>query len=130
MGNVLRIELAPLGVDVITVMSGGVASAASQTAQRRGPNVPDQSLYRQLAQSIEANEAGRSIKSTEPAEYSKQVADDLLGKRPRLLIWRGAFAWLAWVFTWLGWVGILDGGHAKKALLNKVQRPRLLSSGR
>ncbi|GJN67553.1 hypothetical protein PLIIFM63780_004996 [Purpureocillium lilacinum] len=123
MGNILRVELAPLGVNVVTIMSGGVATAAMQTGERQSQRVPSDSLYRQLAPYIEGNKAGKAIKSMEPAEYARQVADDLLGTRPRPLIWTGAFAWVAWVFTWLGWVGIMDGGHAKRALLNQLHNP-------
>ncbi|UNI24093.1 hypothetical protein JDV02_009869 [Purpureocillium takamizusanense] len=123
LGNVLRVELAPLGIGVVTVMSGGVATAAMQTWSGRG-RVPEGSLYRQLAPYIEGNEAGKAIQSTVPSEYARQVVDDLLGTRPRPLIWRGAFAWVAWAFTWLGWVGMMDGGHIKRALLHRVHPPR------
>ncbi|KAI8624756.1 short-chain dehydrogenase/reductase [Xylariaceae sp. FL1651] len=119
LGHTMRIEFAPLRVRVVTIVSGGV-----DTALKAQPTtVPESSWYRTLARSIEGNELSKGYTAMPPAEYAKQVVDDLLRSRPKPMIWRGAFAWVAWVFTWLGWVGIMDGGQIQRSGLSRIEQP-------
>lgn len=124
MGNTLRIELAPLDIRVVTIVSGGVDTAVLR--KQHGCRVPEQSLYRPLAAFIENNESAAKIKSLDPVKYAKKVVDHLLKPQPKALVWCGAFAWLAWVLTWLGWVGMMDAGQIKKARLDQIKRPGVL----
>ena len=126
MGAVMRVELAPLGVRVVTVVSGGVDTASVREGGARPGSVPADSFYGELARSIESNEQARSIQGTAPATYAAQVAGDLLSASPGPMVWRGAFSWLAWVFTWFGWVGMMDKGRSG---LDQITAGREASSG-
>ncbi|KAI9904263.1 hypothetical protein N3K66_000792 [Trichothecium roseum] len=129
MGGVMRIELAPLGVRVVTVVSGGVDTASIREGGARPGSVPADSFYRELAHSIESNEQARGVQGTAPVTYAAQVAEDLLSASPGPMIWRGAFSWLAWVFTWFGWVGMMDRGQMKRSRLDQITAGRDVLSG-
>ncbi|KAK2603891.1 hypothetical protein QQS21_003926 [Conoideocrella luteorostrata] len=120
MGNILRVELAPFGVQVVTVMSGGVDTAGKQASKQQNAKVPHNSIYSPLAPYIETNDAGVRRKGMPPAEYAKQVVDSLLRPHPKPWIWKGAFAWLAWLLTCFGWMGMLDGVQIKAAHLDRI----------
>jgi NAD(P)-dependent dehydrogenase (short-subunit alcohol dehydrogenase family) len=119
LGHTMRIEFAPLDIRVVTIVSGGVDTGLNALPA----SVPENSWYRTLAPSIEGNELSKGYKAMPPAEYARQVADDLLRPRPKPMLWRGAFAWVAWVFTWFGWVGMLDKGQVQRSGLVKIKRP-------
>jgi 1-acylglycerone phosphate reductase len=113
LGHTMRVEFAPFNVRVVTVVSGGV-----DTAMRALPaKVPDGSPYGPLAASIEGNEVSKKYKAMPPAEYARQVVDDLLlpPRGPKPMLWRGAFAWLAWVLSWFGWIGMMDGSQIRRS---------------
>ncbi|KAI1264218.1 short-chain dehydrogenase/reductase [Xylariaceae sp. FL1019] len=117
LGHTMRIEFAPLNVRVITIVSGGVDTGL----KARPSTIPERSWYRSLAPSIEGNEMSKGYPSMPPAEYAKAVADDIVRPHPRPLLWKGTFAWLAWVFTWLGWVGMMDGGQTRRSGLERIR---------
>lgn len=121
MSHILRLEFAPLGVKVISIISGGVDTAGLRSHQ--SDLLPKDSLYKTLAYSIETNEQGTKVKKTSPEDYAKQVVDDLTRQNPKPMIWRGAFSGLAWMMSWFGWVGMLDGGQIERSGLNQVKRP-------
>ncbi|CAH0052406.1 unnamed protein product [Clonostachys solani] len=120
MSHVMRLELAPLGVSVTVVMSGGVATAGIRESHQQNEKLPEGSLYSVLAQSIETNERGRSFKGTDAADYAKLVVGEILANRSKPMIWRGAFSWVAWVLSWLGWVGMMDKGQIDGHGLNRL----------
>ncbi|CAJ2510350.1 Uu.00g050530.m01.CDS01 [Anthostomella pinea] len=131
LGHTMRLEFAPLGVRVVTVVAGGVGVAEGtttthpETTTTQSPSrgltaiLPTDSYYQSLTRETDGNTPPLSNKQNYapmPVDlFAKQVADDILKastgiKAPRPLVWRGAFAWWAWVCTWFGWVGMLDGG--------------------
>ncbi|KAI3325292.1 short-chain dehydrogenase/reductase [Xylariaceae sp. AK1471] len=119
LGHTMRIEFAPLNIRVVTIISGGVDT----TLNAQPATIPENSWYRTLARSIEGNELSKGYTAMPPAAYARQVADDLLRPHPKPMLWRGAFAWLAWMFTWFGWVGMMDGGQLQKSGLAQIKRP-------
>ncbi|KAF4458896.1 toxin biosynthesis [Fusarium albosuccineum] len=121
MCNVLRIELAPLGVRVVSIMSGGVDTAGVQASGSHGTPLPANSIYKSLARYIETNEQGIEMKKMSPVEYAKQVVDGLTRETPRPMIWHGTYSWLAWMMTWFGWVGMTDKDQIKRSRLDEIE---------
>ncbi|KAI1321133.1 short-chain dehydrogenase/reductase [Xylariaceae sp. FL0255] len=117
LGHTMRVEFAPLGVRVVTIVSGGVDSPFKA---QRSNGVPEGSWYKSLSGVIEGKEPG-DFKGMPTAEYAKGVVDDLLSSRPKPMLWRGAFAWVAWFLTWFGWVGMMDKSQISRSGLDRIE---------
>jgi 1-acylglycerone phosphate reductase len=104
MGNTLRVELAPLGVRFVTVVTGSVKTKLFDNAPSR---VPDNSAYAAVAKNIQDRDFLKNAKWMDPAEFSKQVVTDLLKPKPKIVSWVGGMAGIAWVMSWFGWEGML-----------------------
>jgi 1-acylglycerone phosphate reductase len=90
--NTLRVELAPFGVNVITIVTGGVKSNIARTDRTLAPD----SIYQPLAQ-----EYARRLKHSQEVgmpteEYARSVINQILVKRPPKYAWAGFGANLVW----------------------------------
>ena len=101
--DTLRVELAPLGVNVVTVVTGGVKSNIARTER----TLPEGSPYAPL----EANYRRRQTHSQEVGMDTGEYARDVVGKIlagdgwiwKRRIIWAGGSAALvSWVTVFLG----------------------------
>ncbi|KAI0135343.1 putative short-chain dehydrogenase/reductase [Daldinia grandis] len=115
----LRVELAPLGVKFVTLMTGSVRSKLFDNAPTK---IPEGSLYRAAAGNVENREFLKKAPCTETEVFAKQVVGDLLRPKPKLNIWHGGMSTFAWILTWFGWEGILDSTLIKGNGLDKVHR--------
>jgi 1-acylglycerone phosphate reductase len=100
----LRIELAPLGVQCVTLMTGSVRTKLFDNAPTK---VPEDSLYAAVADKIEQREFLKNAQWVDADKFAKQVADDLLKTRPKLDIWRGGLATVASWLACFGWEGMM-----------------------
>ncbi|KAI1279910.1 hypothetical protein F5Y07DRAFT_16519 [Xylaria sp. FL0933] len=114
----LRVELAPLGIHCLTLMTGSVRTKLFENAPTK---VPDESLYSPLASRIEGREFLKNAQWVEAEDFARQVVDDLLKSKPKLDIWRGGLARVAYWLAWLGWEGMLDSAMIKENHLYEVQ---------
>ncbi|KAI1779537.1 putative short-chain dehydrogenase/reductase [Hypoxylon cercidicola] len=115
----LRVELAPLGVRVVTLVTGCVRTKLFDNAPSQ---VPEDSLYRAAAGNVEKREFLKEARWVEPDVFARQVAGDLLRPKPKLNIWRGGMSTVAWFLSWFGWEGMLDSAMMKECGLDKVHR--------
>lgn len=105
--DTLRLEVAPLGVRVVLVQTGSVASrlfANVDDSQRC--HLPEGSLYAPLKDKIEQRSFLDGVSWTPASTYAKQVASDLLQDKPKRVVWRAAVSTTAWFlqFLHLEWV--------------------------
>ncbi|KAI1208019.1 putative short-chain dehydrogenase/reductase [Annulohypoxylon truncatum] len=115
----LRVELAPLGVRFVTLVTGGVNSKLFDNAPTR---LPDDSVYAPVRQVIEGREFLRDATFVEAEVYARQVVADLLRPSVRLNVWRGGMVMFGWILSWFGWEGMLDSSMIKGFGLDKVHR--------
>jgi hypothetical protein len=100
----LRLELAPLDVKVLTIVTGMVVS--SFKANVPAPELPPDSRYLPVKKNLEAIASGSTIKGAMPSDkYAGEVVADVLGGASGK-VWRGGSAGLAklaksWFPTWL-----------------------------
>ncbi|KAI0877587.1 hypothetical protein GGS24DRAFT_105707 [Hypoxylon argillaceum] len=113
----LRIELAPLGIGCVTLMTGSVRTKLFENAPSK---VPEQSLYSAVSSRIEGREFLKSAQWVDAGKFAKQVAGDLLKPKPKLDIWRGGLATVAFWLSRLGWEGMLDSAMLKANHLDKI----------
>jgi NAD(P)-dependent dehydrogenase (short-subunit alcohol dehydrogenase family) len=106
-GHTLRVELAPFGVRVVTVVTGSVRSKLFDNADE-SCRVPPQSLYYPLRDRIEKRAFLDHARWTDTDEYARQVAGDLLKEGgPGPLLWRASFALVARLLSIFGWAGMM-----------------------
>ncbi|KAI8964821.1 putative short-chain dehydrogenase/reductase [Daldinia sp. FL1419] len=115
----LRVELAPLGVKFVTLMTGSVKSKLFENAPTK---LPEHSLYRAAVGNIENREFLKRAPFMDTDVFAKQVVNDLLKPKPKLNIWHGGMTTLAWILTWFGWEGILDSTLINGNGLDMVHR--------
>ena len=87
--DALRIEVAPLGIRVITVQPGGVKSSFGDNAEE-GLTLPEGSLYQQLSDGIHARAQAGQQDATPTEKFVGPVVDKLLRANPPTIIRGGA----------------------------------------
>lgn len=102
----MRLEFEPLGVKVVEIMSGKVASKFFDNANLdAAAGIPDTSYYKAAKKEVESVMAGKTAKGTEMETmqgdvFAKRVVRDLLKNDPSSEIWRGASASVVWLSTY------------------------------
>ncbi|KAI0486463.1 hypothetical protein F4859DRAFT_470459 [Xylaria cf. heliscus] len=115
----LRVELAPLGINCVTLMTGSVRTKLFENAPSK---VPEQSFYKPVADKIENREFLKNAQWVDADEFARQVVNDLLKPKPKLDIWRGGLATVASWLASLGWEGMLDSTVFKANHLEEVRQ--------
>jgi len=91
--NTIRVELAPFGIKVITVVTGSVKSNIVKPR-----TIPEGSLYESLqAQFQERRLRMSQINPMDTTEYAKVVVSEALARSPRALLWSGKQTWPCWL---------------------------------
>ncbi|KAI0459327.1 hypothetical protein F5B21DRAFT_296994 [Xylaria acuta] len=114
----LRVELAPLGINCVTLMTGSVRTKLFENAPSK---VPEHSFYSPVADKIENRDFLKNSQWVDADEFARQVVNDLLKPKPKLDIWRGGLATVASWLAWLGWEGMLDSAVFKANHLDQVR---------
>jgi 1-acylglycerone phosphate reductase len=132
--NTLRVEMAPLGVRVVTVVTGGVKSRIASHVQRI---LPADSIYTP----VEADYLRRQGHSQEGAMSNEAYAESVVRQilpAPRfspwtLFLWGGPKRWIwegnkSWLVYFLAggytWSGVFDWYFSKLFQLHKVGQRR------
>ncbi|KAJ6470259.1 NAD-P-binding protein [Mycena vitilis] len=90
--NTARVELAPFGVKVINILSGGVQSNVS-----RGGTLPEDSLYKVMEDLYQEKRIKVSQRGAMPADkYARIVVAESLKPKPRAWVWAGKNSFLVW----------------------------------
>lgn len=93
--NTLRVELAPFGVRVVTIITGGVKSNIAHVDRV----LKEDSLYLPIK-----DEYARRVKHSQEVgmdttEYAKSVTRQVLSTSRPKWIWEGGKSWVVW-FAW------------------------------
>lgn len=87
----LRVELAPLGVRVLTIVTGGVQSQIARTHR----SLPEDSFYAVVKEEYERRQTHSQQVGMPNEVYARSVVRQVLtgGKSD---VWEGALSWVAW----------------------------------
>ncbi|KAJ7154560.1 NAD-P-binding protein [Mycena filopes] len=106
LGNTLRVELAPLNIKVMNVITGAVKSNIVKPH-----TIPDNSLYKGMEEVYQAKRVNRSQTNATPTDdYARAVVAEAMRANPRAWVWAGSQSSLCWfidtflpraVFDWL-----------------------------
>lgn len=101
--EILRLELKPLGVKVLTVNSGLIKT--NLTKNSPSFNLPPDSLYASISADVakRARMEDVALLGTEADVYAESIVRDVLANREGV-VWRGAFA------SMLGWLRMVMPG--------------------
>ena len=114
--NTLRVELAPLGVRVVLVYTGGVRSSITRVERR----LPSGSLYWPANKGYIKRITHSQENAMDADTYAKSVVSQLLQKKARPWIWEGSYVWLMWFFWTFMPKTFLDGLFTKMFMLDKL----------
>ncbi|KAI0010062.1 NAD(P)-binding protein [Xylariaceae sp. FL0662B] len=120
LGATIRTELAPLGVQVVTIKTGSVRTGLFDNAPPT--KLPEDSFYQPAKEWIEERQmlgAGRFINAE---DYAKTVVSELLRPSVKYVIWAGGLSTIAWFLSWFGWEGMLDSTYIKRNQLDKIRK--------
>ncbi len=90
--NTLRVELAPFGVKVVTVVTGGVQSNIARTERE----LPEGSLYVPLNEEYQRRQKHSQEGAMSNEAYARSVVSKVLQKSPPKWVWEGNKSWLIW----------------------------------
>jgi 1-acylglycerone phosphate reductase len=102
--DTLRLELKPMGIKVLHVVTGGVATKFYNNAT--GQVLPSSSAYAPVATTLEGNIAGhraREAQTCTAEQYARKVVGNVLSSRPSTTTWVGGMAFLAHMGYRFGW---------------------------
>jgi 1-acylglycerone phosphate reductase len=91
--NTLRLELAPFGVKVIIIKTGGVQSRIARTKR----TLPPGSLYEPITEDYQRRVVHSQEDAMPTAAYAKSVVKQVTVPSPKKHIWEGRATWIVWI---------------------------------
>lgn len=85
LSDALRMEAAPLGVQVVTIQPGGVLSSFGNNATE-SLHLPQDSRYQGVAKGVRARAQAGQLGATPAAEFVRPVVDALLSAKPPVVV--------------------------------------------
>ncbi|KAJ5508332.1 Glucose/ribitol dehydrogenase [Penicillium freii] len=125
--DTLRIELDPLGIKVVTVFMGEVATdLMSSDNISFGPG----SIYIDAEESAKERSRNHSKNSLKPEIFARQIVEEVVVKNPRYgqgeYLWKGSNAVLIWFLNAVGWRKIFDSTVKKMVGLDQEKMRRAI----
>jgi 1-acylglycerone phosphate reductase len=122
--DTLRVELAPLGVRVITVITGGVKSNIARTHRELPPDsymLPCKAEYEDRL--THSQQVGQDTAVYARSCVSQVLAgDEWFGLVRRRWVWEGSMSWVTWfVKNWLPAGPVMDWYFERKYRLWKLR---------
>ncbi|KAJ4355927.1 NADPH-dependent 1-acyl dihydroxyacetone phosphate reductase [Didymosphaeria variabile] len=121
--DTLRVELAPLGVRVITIVTGGVKSNIARTHRE----LPSDSYYMPIADQYEKRLTLSQQMGMDTQQYARSCVRHVIGGESwfgavtKRWVWEGKMSWV----VWFGWSylprGVLDWYFKSKFQLGRLR---------
>lgn len=116
----LALEMRPLGVRVVTVQTGAVATKTLSW----GPTfaLPEGSYYKPIEGMIRKRAMGEDgTPRTRPEDFAEMVLRDAVDRQVEGTIWKGS---MAWVTKWGAWLapGLMDWGASYRTGLKEMAK--------
>jgi len=116
--DTLRVELAPFGVKVVVVKTGGVVSNISRTHRE----LPEGSLYLPLKEEYEMRQTHSQANAIPNEVYARSVVRQVLHRPSRDTVWEGGKSWLVWFISSFFPRRVLDIAMSRMFNLWKLKR--------
>lgn len=128
--DTLRLELAPLGVKVVTLYMGVVSTGiSSPDAIAFNPS----SLYISAEAAAKKRSRDHQVSGMKADQFAREVANEVLVKKPGHgkgeYVWKGSNSFLVWLLNNVGWRKIFDGSSESEAGLTKETKSLIAQQG-
>ncbi|KAH7112090.1 hypothetical protein B0J11DRAFT_542641 [Dendryphion nanum] len=129
--DTLRLELAPLGIKVVTLFMGVVSTnIATFDSVQFGPD----SLYVDAEAGVKNRSREHQVSGMKPDQFARGVVNALIGQNSRPsrneYIWKGAQASTIWLLNAIGWRKIFDPTIEKEIGFNQEVKRLVAQRGR
>lgn len=125
MTETMRLELAPLGIRAINIVTGAVKSHIfDNQADNQAVKLPPTSVYPDTArETLEKAMSGKHIETmmVDATKWARQVVSDVDREKPPHWVWRGGYSFASWVMTFLP-IGFTDFVMRNQTGLDVVER--------
>jgi 1-acylglycerone phosphate reductase len=120
MSETLRVELEPIGVRVVTSISG--SADTPMFGKPGGPmELPESSYYHGIEEEAWKERMDHQRQATDVEVLAGKLVKEITGGR-KGVIWRGAFSSLVWWASWLNVTWLVDRMINSARGLNKVKK--------
>jgi NAD(P)-dependent dehydrogenase (short-subunit alcohol dehydrogenase family) len=120
LSDALRMELAPLGIRVVSIEPGRVRSRLGEHAAAT-VRLPDDSLFRSVAERIRARAQAGQLNSTPAEQFAGPVVDALLRDRPPRVIRGGKLSTFGPLLKRVLPAAMFDRGMARRFGLDRLK---------
>jgi short-subunit dehydrogenase len=97
----MRIELAPFGIEVITLQPGKITSKFGDTAARILKElIPQNSVYSPIFQYIEMRARAGQLDATEATKFARRIVGAVTREKPPRLLRFGKNSWKMPFYKW------------------------------
>jgi 1-acylglycerone phosphate reductase len=129
--DTLRLELAPLGIKVVTLFMGVVSTGiSSPSAIQFDPN----SLFADAEAGSKQRSKDHQVPGMKADQFAEQVVESLLSNKDHLnkgeYIWKGSNAVFDWLLNAVGWRKIFDPSSEKEVGMDKITRQLIAGKGK
>jgi 1-acylglycerone phosphate reductase len=129
--NALRLELAPLGIKVVTLYMGVVATGL---ASADGITFDPNGLYVDAEAGVKKRASDHQVNGMKSDRFAREVVSEVLTKKPGRgqgeYVWKGTQAGLVWMLNAIGWRKIFDPTAEKDAGFNDNVKEKIAQRGR
>lgn len=129
--DTLRLELAPLGIKVVTLFMGVVSTGiSSPDAIRFGPN----SIYSDAEAGVKKRSQEHQVNGMKAEQFAREVVAEVAVKKrgpgQGEHVWKGANATLIWLLSFLGGKKVFDSANEKEIGFNETVKKAVAKKGR
>ncbi|OCK85735.1 NAD(P)-binding protein [Lepidopterella palustris CBS 459.81] len=117
--NTLRVELAPFGVHVITIVTGGVKSNIARTER----HLPANSIYLPIDAEYQRRLKHSQEGGMDNEAYARSVVTKVLSGRNPRWVWQGNMSWVIWFVQRFLPMGVMDHVFTRMFNLWKLRNP-------
>lgn len=129
--DTLRLELAPLGIKVVTIYMGVVSTGISSPSTIK---FNSNSLFADAEGGVKQRSREHRVSGMKADQFAKQVVESLLNSESRLdkgeYIWKGSNAFLVWLLNAVGWRKIFDASSEKEVGMDKTIKQLIAARGK
>ncbi|KAF1932588.1 NAD(P)-binding protein [Didymella exigua CBS 183.55] len=127
--DALRVELAPLGIKVVTLYMGVVSTGLSSPGDIK---FDEDSIYAAAEAGVKKRSKDHQAGGMKPDLFAKQVINEVLKKRGIAqgeYVWKGTNAFLVWLLNAVGGRKSFDGSNAKEISFDEKVKQAISERG-
>jgi len=123
LSDAMRMELAPFGIEVITLQPSKIVSKFGDTAARISRElIPQNSLYSRILQFINIRARASQSGATDATKFARRIVDAVTREKPPRLIRLGKDSWKMSIYKWAVPMKLMDSVLSRMFGLHILQK--------